>query len=129
MNDTNPSTFFGGSWERLKDRFLLGSGDIYPLLNSNGENTTDGEATHTLTEAELPNISGSYQLHGQESGSIVYNVNGYATGTQINDKYKTISSSTSGAWSQQNVGFNFGKSQAHNNMPPYMVVCMWKRVG
>lgn len=29
VNSTNPSNYFGGTWEQLKDRFLLGAGDIY----------------------------------------------------------------------------------------------------
>lgn len=125
VNSANPATLFGGTWQQLTDTFL------YASTTADDDVTTapsgQGEATHTLTEAELPNITGSYQLHGQESGSIVYNITGHATGTQVSGKYKTISTSTSGAWSQQNIGFAFGSGQAHENMPPYMKVYMWKR--
>lgn len=40
--------FFGGNWERLYDRFLVGAGDTY------GVGQTGGEASHTLTTWEMP---------------------------------------------------------------------------
>lgn len=64
VNATNPAELFGGTWEQIKGRFLLGAGP-------NDENTTDfwgpewaghvnapagelgGEALHTLSAAEL----------------------------------------------------------------------------
>ncbi len=49
VNNVNPSTLFGGKWEKIKDRFLLCSGDTY----ANG--ATGGEATHVLTASEIPN--------------------------------------------------------------------------
>ena len=48
VNNTSPASLFGGTWEQLKDRFLLGCGDTY----SNG--ATGGEASHVLTEEEMP---------------------------------------------------------------------------
>lgn len=38
VNSTNPSTLFGGSWERIQDTFLLASGSTY------GAGTTGGSA-------------------------------------------------------------------------------------
>lgn len=48
VNSTSPSDLFGGSWERLTDRFLVGAGNSY------GVNTTGGSTTHTLTISEMP---------------------------------------------------------------------------
>lgn len=45
---TDPATLFGGTWERVKDRFLYAVGD------GSAAGDTGGEATHTLTEAEMP---------------------------------------------------------------------------
>ena len=39
----NPQTAWGGTWERIKDRFLLAAGDTYT------GGSTGGEATHKLT--------------------------------------------------------------------------------
>ena len=50
-------TFGGGNWVQIKDRFVLAAGDTYTTVNA-GNNTTGagagGEATHVLTEQELP---------------------------------------------------------------------------
>ena len=47
VNSTSPATLFGGTWEQIKDRFLLCSGDSYTA------NTTGGSAsvshTHSVT--------------------------------------------------------------------------------
>lgn len=45
---TVPSTLFGGTWERIKGKFIWGIGD--------GETAgvTGGEKTHTLTTDEMP---------------------------------------------------------------------------
>lgn len=45
---TDPSTLFGGTWERVKDRFVLAAGDSYAV------GATGGEATHTLSYNEMP---------------------------------------------------------------------------
>ena len=50
---TDPAELFGGSWKRIKERFIWAIGD-----NEN-PGDTGGEKTHTLTEAELPKLSGS----------------------------------------------------------------------
>ena len=72
VNSTNPGTIFGGSWEQIKDRFLLACGSTY----SNG--STGGESTHKLTVDEMPshnhqqrvqNTSGYGGSDGQEAGT------------------------------------------------------------
>lgn len=48
VNQVNPSILFGGEWEQMKERFLLGAGDVH----KNG--ATGGEAAHALTTSEMP---------------------------------------------------------------------------
>lgn len=45
---TNPSTYFGGTWQQIEDKFLLCAGSTYSA------GSTGGEETHTLVTAELP---------------------------------------------------------------------------
>lgn len=105
VNSTSPATLFGGTWTQIKDTFLLGAGDDYTLGD------TGGEATHTLTVNEMP------------SHSHTINYGGPATGTQ---------GATPGGSSNLGPNSSFiqatGGGQAHNNMPPYLVVSIWKRV-
>ena len=107
VNNTSPATLFGGTWTQLKDRFLLGAGDTY----SNG--ATGGEASHTLTVNEMPShdhsITTTYQTTGTPSAS--------STSVQGTNNYLAAYSATQAR----------GGGQAHNNMPPYLVVYMWKR--
>ena len=60
---TSPASLFGGTWQRLKDTFLLANGDSYAA------NTTGGSATKSITVNNLPahnhtvNSSGTH-THG-----------------------------------------------------------------
>lgn len=109
VNSTNPGTLFGGTWERIQGKFLLGMSSSYPA-GSQG-----GEASHTLTVSEMPNHTHSiigYSASGNDySGSdadLSFNYN-----------------STMVGWSGRTA--SEGDSQAHNNMPPYLSVYIWKR--
>ena len=131
VNSTNPQTLFGGTWEQLQNRFLLGAGSSYSA------GATGGESSHVLTVSEMPShnhgISDPGHSHGFYKGVFRSNkgsgsnpnvqVDGGASNTA--DPYITnpsIYSNTTGV----SVNYN-GGSAAHNNMPPYLVVYMWKR--
>lgn len=106
-NSTSPAELFAGTWERIKDRFLLAVGDTYTA------GSTGGEAQHKLTVNEIPSHSHAVPslnkwLSPEGSGedmnySVVSNINTQACGST-------------------------GGGQAHNNMPPYLAVYIWKRV-
>lgn len=53
VNATDPGKLFGGTWQRIKERFLLGTGDTH------GAGSTGGEFEHTLTVEEMPKHSHS----------------------------------------------------------------------
>lgn len=103
VNNTDPSTLFGGTWVQLQNRFLLGAGSSYTA------GATGGEATHKLTIDEMPSHN-----HGIKNDK---------TGGSGTAKWVINSSASSGTGAITNTG----GSQAHNNMPPYLVVYMWKR--
>ena len=48
VNSTNPGELFGGVWEALENKFLLGASSSYPA------GVTGGEVNHTLTISEMP---------------------------------------------------------------------------
>lgn len=108
-DSTSPAQLFGGTWVRLKDVFLLAAGDNYAA------GATGGEAEHTLTENEMPS-------HAHASGHGYNNVSA-GSGREVlsNNYYENDSLS-------RNITSYAGGGKAHNNMPPYLAVYMWKRV-
>lgn len=103
VNSTSPETLFGGTWEQIKDTFLLSAGDTYSA------GSTGGEAEHTLTTNEIPSHSHSFQI---ASGTL--SSTGYAKANQ-GGTYSMLTTRTTGG------------DQPHNNMPPYLTVYVWKR--
>lgn len=109
VNAAEPSALFGGTWERLKERFLLGAGDSYAA------GMTGGEVEHTLAVNELPS---------HEHGPVYTGGTAYASGTVAERDLAWYTASGEGL----SYGYTYaGGGQAHNNMPPYLAVYMWKR--
>lgn len=112
VNEANPGTLFGGTWEQIKDMFLLAAGDIYAAGDAGGE------AEHTLTVEEMPSHAHYLNYY---SGS----VSDYLGGSSA-DYGIANSSSVTGKYSGAIAAT--GGSQPHNNMPPYLAVYVWQRV-
>lgn len=127
VTNTSPATLFGGTWVQLKDRFLLGAGDTY------NNAATGGSATHTLTKSELPNVQLGLSVAADRSGYagtlLISSEQGnykskFASGSAL--KAPEVSLGTS--YSTSNIKTEpLGGGKAHDNMPPYLVVYMWKR--
>ena len=148
--DTNPATLFGGVWEQLQNRFLLGAGN-------NLAGTTGGEVEHILTAAEMPSHTHTQSGHSHSTTStsktltgdiyVEIDVNGTtgSLGNGIVSRGSTVKCSGTGG--TINIGGvhidaththrtdivsptinSTGGGIAHNNMPPYLVVYMWKRI-
>lgn len=105
---TNPGTRFGGTWTQIQDRFLLAAGSTYTA------GTTGGEATHVLTVAEMPG-----HVHAQFVTASV------TPGAGVRTDYTADAASSSFPQGVNTGGT--GGDGAHNNMPPYLVVYVWKR--
>lgn len=112
VNAADPSKLFSGtSWEKLEGRFLLGSSSTY----DNG--ATGGEATHTLTFSEMP--THRHSIYYPNAGGPYGDANiSYPEGSGVNKTWQAEMCKTEIA----------GDGVAHNNMPPYLVVNMWKRI-
>jgi hypothetical protein len=108
VSSNSPAELFGGKWTQIKDTFLLASGSTYAA------GSTGGEATHQLTEDEMPKHrhNCSYDQYVSTGTNTAY------VHDNVNQKYKTLTYTTDYA----------GGDKAHNNMPPYLAVYVWKRV-
>ena len=109
VGSTSPAVLFGGTWEQIEDRFLLAKGSTYTTLEATG-----GEATHTLTTQEIPSHDHTFN----DTTSMVSEQLQNGTAVRLED---ICLGSTTGYTSST------GGGQAHNNMPPYLVVNVWKR--
>lgn len=125
VSDVEPSTLFGGEWERIKDKFILSSGDTY----SSGDE--GGEATHTLTTAEIPShnhapITANYKFLESNANIAVNGTsrNFPSTGSSNHFVYSTA---TNAEIIEEATTKATGGGGSHNNMPPYLTVNVWKR--
>lgn len=111
------SNHLGLTWERFATgRMVVGYDSSDASFDTIGE--TGGEKTHTLTVDEIP--SHSHKVYTVDTGS---GGSGYG---KKNGLYYD-----GGWWGNSqgapNVG-NTGGGQAHNNMPPYVVAALWRRI-
>ena len=111
-NITSPETLFGGTWEQIKDTFILAAGDSYSA------GSTGGEANHTLTIDELP----SHRHYLKYGNVYIGYLNSNAAQSNNQALYKYNVSREDALY-----GEDVGGGKAHNNMPPYLVAYCWKR--
>jgi microcystin-dependent protein len=146
-NSADPSTYMGGVWEQVKGRFL------YALEDGQSVGETGGEKSHTLTTAETPSHThtrGSMEIYGDlifrpttaslnlVATNSATNAFGYTPDGGTNWGNAVVCEGTSGIptdfvdfkasrnWTGETS--SVGGNQAHNNMPPYLAVYVFKRI-
>lgn len=62
-SSANPGTIFGGTWQKIQNRFLLGSGP------SRAAGETGGASTYTLTVSNMPSHNHAFSLTAASNGS------------------------------------------------------------
>lgn len=124
VNSTNPGTLFGGTWEQIQGKFLLGMSSSYPA-GSQG-----GEASHTLTTEEMPshghnpaNQSGYYGFITNSKKVFEVGDMGVQSGSGRYYPYSTAAFDIS----RNSLTGTTGGGNSHNNMPPYLSIYIWKR--
>lgn len=122
---TSPANLFGGTWERIKDTFILAAGDTYAA------GISGGEAEHTLTESEIP------AHEHQQNAYVVSSV--FTEKTNIPDRglsypyenvnvyYSTGTVNGAGNFNGISTG-SVGMGSPHNNLPPYLSAYIWQRI-
>lgn len=112
----SPAALYGGSWEKVMDRFPIGAGGSYAL------GSTGGEATHAH------DVVGVTRLLNNEASRFIYQYkqdNNYWTSTSYMDV------SSSGVNQVENVPggiATYGTANTASNMPPYIAANIWRRV-
>ena len=115
-SNTSPASLFGGNWEKIENKFLLGTG-TRPVGN------IGGEENHILTEAELA-------LHTHrgllvDASPVVWFHPGFSTASHQGDS--GIMTVCNNGGSNVINTYASGSNVPHNNMPPYYAVNIWRR--
>ena len=112
VNNVSPATFLGGTWKRIKDRFLLAAGDTYSAGSTGGAASVSHY--HNAPVATQSSIFGVVNINGTNSGG---NGKGYSTANR--DHSGTLT---------QNVTLYKTSNTSVDTMPPYLTVYVWKRI-
>ena len=107
--DFSPAARYGGSWENITDRFLIGAGGSYEL------NSTGGANNITLVGNNIP--------PHRHSISVVQNTNSPTPGRTPYVSYGTYTQSPNIL--QTNA---FGAAEPIETIPPYIACNIWRRV-
>ena len=131
-DDKDPETIFGGKWIKIRDKFLLSSG-------SKSVGTTGGEESHILTEKEMPEHSHPLREMGNteniyterktfESSSATPQYTAYGRKLKVTESAYTTLAPNYAKDPWRLFAREVGGGEPHNNMPPYLVVNIWKRI-
>lgn len=110
-DNNDHSNYLGFTWQKIATgKTLVGIDTSDTDFDTIGN--TGGEKTHKLTKQEMPSHNHEIAING-----------GSDTGAQFTYNY------TSGKrfYGGTDIISNTGSGQAHNNLPPYEVVAIWKR--
>ena len=149
VNQVDPAALFGGSWDRIQDRFLLGSGQDCPNGTTGGApSVTSGEPSNNLTGAAVGNTGstaltveqipshnhrsrGSTFIEGGSGAGSVAAMN-FAAGNYKRYHYETTLETGGGQGHTHTLNAHTHTLNAHTHnvstMPPYLAVSIWKRI-
>jgi hypothetical protein len=135
VNDINPSTVFGGTWEKIEGKFLLASSSSHENGTTGGAETVSYTPAgtvggHALTLAETP--SHYHKIYMKEeaiaiptgTGDLYHVMVADSTGDQTGPAWEGGTSYAEGK--SHNHGFT-GTAATINKMPPFLTVNVWKR--
>ena len=105
----NPAEAYGGSWTRIKDKFILAAGDSFAAGTTGGAAAVTLAAENMATKIKIP-----------------YGVSASGSRTVISGQQVFLSGTASGYAAFENIDGTAG--QAFNNMPPYTAKYVWERI-
>ncbi len=120
---TNPNTLFGfGTWEAYGEGKVLVGKAASGTFDTAG--ATGGAETHTLTSAQMPEHT--HTLAVDANAGAVSKTSGPSHLKAASSDLGRLSAGISNAITLS-VNSNTGGGEAHNNLPPYIVVYIFRR--
>lgn len=137
--DESPESKFGGTWERIENRFLLAAGSSYTAGD------TGGSASKNITWNNIPKKTGSVRIgtrvtsagatnaHKVSNASGAFSVSSSTSSSSDPIYYNSstyYSTNTAGDKINDKIDLTLGADSPSklDTMPPYLAVYMWKRV-
>ena len=128
LNSTSPATLFGGTWEQLKDRFLIGCGGTY------NNASTGGSINHTHNYGLQ---AGGYYRdiaieQNPNAGCLAYDTAGNITvipATTYESYEAPINNGSENANKTTSMSHfrTIANTSYDSTLPPYLAIYMWKR--
>ena len=119
----NPNKAWGGKWElEAEGQVHVSSGTNYTIDGALTNETDGGASTVTLQTTQIP--SHSHRI----TGGLFWKA--YSSADRVDNSIATMTSATSGShfYNANTDSGGTGGGQAHENMPPYIVVNRWHRI-
>lgn len=135
--NTNPQEYFGGTWEAFgAGRTTVGVDAEQTEFNQ--VKKTGGSKAQTLTQAQLPKITGKVEAGFGTKGTASGGYGAFRTASGVfsvrpdDYQYSAPKPENSMSWPNGYGKYYFemsvGGDQPHNNMPPYITVYRWVRI-
>ena len=117
-DDTSPAQLFGGVWERLVDPETGEGVFLFSAPEGDELGQFGGDAEVVLTVEQIPSHNHGFLDFwsvgsGNHGAAVAVNGDGSGLGSKANDRSFTTDT---------------GGGTAHNNMPPYVKVAIWRRI-
>lgn len=130
VNNTNPSTYFGGTWEQIKDKFLLCCGSTYSAGSTGGSTTHQHKYGFQYggfyRDVSLEQNGNTGLLNYSNASDFSLTGGGTSVGSytaEINNGSESAMKSTSMTHYRMTAN-----TSSTSNLPPYLAVYVWKRV-
>lgn len=129
-NPTSPAELYGGTWERIEGRFIMGASDDYPA------GSTGGGTTH-YHDYKIKFSWNNGAVVGYHQSAIVpynYQKESYYISSGENDKvgegYTLVNTAASNACGERKSPeyVTYGSTSSSDTLNPYYSMYIWRRV-
>ena len=129
-NPTSPAELYGGTWERIEGKFIMGASDTYPA------GSTGGSATH-YHDYKIRFSWNNGAVVGYHQSAIApynYQKESYYNSTGESDKvgegYTLVNTAASDASAERNSPnyVVYGSTSSSDTLNPYYSMYIWRRV-
>lgn len=119
---TSPASIVGGTWEQIKDKFILAAGDTYAA------GSTGGEAAHTHSVSGIAAIGVMQNTTVSDSSASRLAAEFPANLYAHTHEYDSIFDKSNALYSTVGCVKTKGSANEQSNMPPYIAMYVWKRI-